>query len=172
LIIRRATPADVEAIALVHVRAWCESYPDLLPQAEIEARSVETRVTQWQNILVKLDRPTFVTDEDGAIRGFVSGGNVLWSGVSTDGEISAIYLLDAIKRRGTGRALFNTMLAELAARGFKSAGLRVLTDNAPARRFYEAMGGRAGDTRLDRRGEFVFDEIAYIWDDLTAFALV
>ena len=34
------------------------------------------------------------------------------------------------------------------------------------------MGGRTGETRIDHRGEFVLDEIAYVWDDLGAFALV
>ena len=32
----------------------------------------------------------------------------------------------------------------LAAQGFRSAGLWVLTDNLPARRFYEALGGMPG----------------------------
>ena len=53
----------------------------------------------------------------------------------------------------------------LAARGFASLGLWVLSDNVPARRFYETMGGRAGETRIDRRGELVLDDIAYLWDD-------
>jgi hypothetical protein len=43
-----------------------------------------------------------------------------------------------------------------------------LTGNAPARRFYEAMGGRTGETRIERRDEAVLDEIAYVWDDLAA----
>ena len=33
------------------------------------------------------------------------------------------------------------------------------------------MGGRSGETRIERRGELVLDEIAYLWDDLGAFAL-
>jgi hypothetical protein len=64
------------------------------------------------------------------------------------------------------------LLADLAGRGFKSTGLWVLTANEPARRFYEAMGGRTGDIRVERRDGYVLDEIAYIWDDLGAFALV
>jgi len=171
LIIRRATAADIEAIANVHVQAWHEAYPDLLPLSEIEARPVEVRIGQWQNTLTNRDRPTFVAEQDGVVRGFVSGGGILWSGLATDGEVSAIYLLEAIKRRGVGRILLKTMLGELGARGCKSAGLQVLTDNVAARRFYEAMGGRAGETRSDRKGEFVFDEIAYIWDDLAPFTL-
>lgn len=171
MIIRRATAADIEAIADVHVRAWHEAYPELLPPSEIEARPLAVRIGQWQNTLITLDRPTFVAEQDGVVQGFVSGGSILWSGLATDGEVSAIYLLEAIKRRGIGRTLLSTMLGELGRCGCKSAGLQVLTDNLAARRFYEAMGGRAGDTRSDRRGDFVFDEIAYIWDDLTAFTL-
>ena len=171
MIIRRASAADIEAIADVHVQAWHEAYPDLLPRSEIEARPVEVRIGQWRDTLTKRDRPTFVAEQDGAVRGFVSGGSILWSGLATDGEVSALYLREAIKRRGVGRTLLSTMLGELAARGCKSAGLQVLTDNVAARRFYEAMGGRPGETRSDRKGEFVFDEIAYIWDDLTPFAL-
>jgi len=58
------------------------------------------------------------------------------------------------------------LLAELAGRGFRSAGLWVLTGNEPARRFYEAMGGRSAETRIDRWGGLALDETAYVWDDV------
>jgi len=170
-LIRRATPADAEAIARVHVQAWQESYRELVPQAAIDARTVETRIAQWQNTLVRLGRATFVVEHDGVISGFASGGGILWTGLPTSCEVSALYLLDAIKRRGLGRGLLGALFGELRARNFTSAGLWVLTGNTPARRFYEAMGGRLGESRLDRRGEFVFDDVAYIWDDVGAFAL-
>ena len=108
--------------------------------------------------------------QDGAVCGFGSGGKVRWTGLTTDGEISALYLLDAIKRRGVGRRLFRRLVRQLAAQGLRTAGLWVLTENAPARRFYEAMGGRTGETRVERRGELVLDEIAYLWDDLAGMA--
>jgi hypothetical protein len=39
-----------------------------------------------------------------------------------------------------------------------------LTANEPARRFYEAMGGRPGAIRsFDAEGD-ALDEISYIWD--------
>jgi hypothetical protein len=31
----------------------------------------------------------------------------------------------------------------------------------------EAMGGRAGATRIDRKGEIMFEDVAYLWDDIT-----
>jgi len=172
--IRRATPADVDGIARVHVQAWHESYSDLMPQAAIDARSVETRVNQWRGTLAATDRLTFVyvAEQDRAICGFGSAGTIRWTGLSTGSEVSALYLLDVVKRRGIGRMLFVRLLGELAARGFTSTGLWVLTRNTPARRFYEALGGRTGDTRVEHRGEYVLDEIAYIWDDLAGFALL
>lgn len=167
--IRAATPDDVDGIARVHVQAWRESYGGLVPPAALDALSVEKRAAQWQNTLGDPERLTLVAEDGGAVRGFGSCGKVLWTGLSTDSEISSLYLLNAIKRRGVGRLLFGQLLAGLAGRGFTSTGLWVLTANAPARRFYEAMGGRTGNTRIERRGDVVLDEIAYLWDDLTAY---
>jgi ribosomal protein S18 acetylase RimI-like enzyme len=174
LIIRRATLADVEGIARVHVQAWRESYGALVSEAALDARPVEQRAEQWRHTLGEPGSPTvvYVAEQGGTVCGFGSAGKVRWTGLSTDSEVSALYLLDAVKRRGVGREVFRQLLAELAGRGFKSTGLWVLTANEPARRFYEAMGGRTGDTRVERRDGYVLDEIAYIWDDLGASAPV
>lgn len=162
--IRRARPADADGIARVHVQAWGESYRGMVPDAAFDDYSIEKRMTQWRATLADPQRLAFVLESDGEIVGFASGGPVKWTGLSTDGEVSSLYLLDEAKRRGNGRALF----AALKDRGFKSAGLWTLSNNTPARGFYEAVGGRAAQTRQDRRGELVFEDIAYIWDDLSA----
>jgi len=170
--IRKATLADVEGIARVHVQAWRESYRDLMPQAALDGLSVERRAAQWRGTLGDPNSSAcvYVAVQDGAVCGFGSGGKTRWTGLATDGEISALYLLDAIKRRGVGRRLFRALIRRLAAQGFRSAGLWVLTEHVPARRFYEAMGGRSGERRTERRGELVLDEIAYLWDDLSGRA--
>ena len=169
MIVRPATSCDVDGIARVHVQTWRESYRELIPQAALDALSVEKRAAQWRHTLGKPDRSTFVAEIDGAVCGFVSGGGILWSGLSTGSEVSALYLLDAAKRRGIGRALFQAELTALASRGFTSTGLWVLSGNVPARRFYETMGGRPAETRIDTMGGLTLDEIAYVWNDLTAF---
>jgi len=63
-----------------------------------------------------------VAEDNGTVCGFVSGGGILWSGLSTGSEVSVLYLLDAVKRRGVGRALFRAELTALAGRGFTSPG--------------------------------------------------
>jgi len=171
LIVRPATPADIIAIARVHVQAWRESYTGLVPPEAFEHHSLETRIAQWRLTLSDADRSTLVCEDEGAICGFVSGGPIKWTGLSTDSEVASLYLLDAVKRQGVGRMLFDKFMSVLARRGFASCGLWTLTNNVAARRFYEAMGGRADATRLDQRGGTAFEDIAYIWDDVGAFTL-
>ena len=166
MIVRPATPADIDAIARVHVQAWRESYIGLVPPEAFEHHSLETRIAQWRLTLSDADRSTLACEDEGAIRGFVSGGPIKWTGLSTDSEVASLYLLDAVKRRGIGGTLFRQFMSVLARRGFASCGLWTLTNNVAARRFYEAMGGRADATRLDQRGGTAFEDIAYIWDDV------
>lgn len=165
MIIRPAVPADVDAIARVHVQAWEESYRGLVPDAAFDDYSVEKRATQWRGTLGNSDVLVGVAERDGTICGFGSAGRPR-TGLSTVGEIYSFYLIDAVKRRGVGRMLFTHLRDGLAVRGFASLGLWVLSNNVPARRFYETMGGRVGESRIDRRGELVFEDVAYIWDDI------
>jgi ribosomal protein S18 acetylase RimI-like enzyme len=165
--IRPATLADADGIARVHVQAWHESYAGLVPQEAFEHHAIELRTTQWRNTLSDPDRSTLIYQSDGAIGGFISGGPVKWTGLSTDSEVASLYLLDAFKRRGVGRALFGTFMDLLAGRGFTSCGLWTLSTNRAARRFYEAMGGRTGETRIDRRNNLDYEDIAYLWDDVS-----
>ncbi|MGB9368295.1 MAG: GNAT family N-acetyltransferase [Xanthobacteraceae bacterium] len=166
-LIRAATLADVDGIARVHVQAWGESYTGLVPPEAFEQHSMETRVAQWRVTLSDPDRSTLVYESDGAVAGFISGGPVKWTGLSTSSEVASLYLLDAVKRRGVGRALFVQYMTVLTGRGFTSCGLWTLSNNIAARRFYEAMGGRTGETRIDRRNDLDYEDISYLWDDVS-----
>ena len=165
--VRPATRADLHGIARVHVVAWRESYERLVPAEAFEHYSIELRTTQWCATLSDADRSTLVHEDNGAIAGFISGGPIKWTGLSTDSEVASLYLLDSVKRRGVGRALFTQYMGLLAGRGFISCGLWTLSNNVGARRFYEAMGGRTGETRIDRRNNLDYEDIAYLWDDVS-----
>ena len=167
MIVRAATPGDADGIARVHAQAWHESYSGLVPPEAFEQHSLELRLKQWDATLSDLDRSTLVHETDGTIAGFISGGPVKWTGLSTDSEVASLYLLDAVKRRGIGRALFLEFMAVLTGRSFASCGLWTLSNNVAARRFYEAMGGRAGEIRIDRRNNLDYEDIAYLWDDVS-----
>jgi len=165
--VRTATLADADGIARVHVQAWSESYSGLVPPEAFEHHSIELRMTQWRGTLSDPGRSTLVHESDGVVSGFISGGPIKWTGLSTDSEVASLYLLDSVKRRGVGRALFAQFMDVLAGRGFTSCGLWTLSNNVAARRFYEAMGGRTGESRIDRRNNLDYEDISYLWDDVS-----
>ena len=171
--IRAAHPADAPAIARVHVQAWHESYRGLIPDTTIAALSVEHSAGMWADILAQDQQASVVlvveraSEHDHEIVGFGSAGTTRNAALGATGEIMAIYLLDAVKRRGLGRSLLTQLLRALAAHDHRSAGLWVLVDNHGTRRFYETLGGRTGVMRESDDSHVRMREIAYVWDDLT-----
>jgi ribosomal protein S18 acetylase RimI-like enzyme len=164
--IRRATPADIETIARVHVQAWEETYRGMVPDAAFEDHSLDVRLTQWRAIVGNVAILVRVAEISEGICGFASGGKAR-PGLPAEAEIYSLYVLDAVKRRGIGSALMLHLRDALAAASFRTLGLWTLANNTRARRFYEAMGGRAGETRIDRRSNLAYEDISYIWDDIS-----
>lgn len=162
--IRRATLADADGIAQVHVRAWHESYRGIIPDESVNNFSVEQRATHWRSVLAQSFALVHVAEHEGAMSAFVSAGKAR-PGLAVEGEIYALYVLDAVKRRGIGRELFSRARDDLTARGFSSFGLWVLANNPPARKFYETMGGRADETLRERKGKLALEELPYLWND-------
>lgn len=101
--------------------------------------------------------------------GFAGGGAERSGNLKCDGELYAIYLLQAEQRRGLGTLLFQRFVTELRSRGFGSMAVWVLARN-PACRFYEALGGKLiSEKTIERDGES-FVEVAYGWPDLRELA--
>jgi GNAT superfamily N-acetyltransferase len=167
--IRAATAADAQAIARVHVQAWRESYGGLMPDAMLAALSVDRSARMWMEILAG-EAIVHVVESPAGVVGFGSAGPARDALLGTTGEITSIYLLDSVKRHGLGRMLFTSLMRALARGGHISAGLWVLVDNHGSRRFYEALGGRIGETRTLHRDDADLHEIAYVWSDLSWFA--
>jgi ribosomal protein S18 acetylase RimI-like enzyme len=168
--IRDGDEADIDGIARVHVQGWRESYAEFLAPEVLAGLSVDERIAMWQGILARPDpraRLLVAETAEGEIVGFARGGPVGPMGaglLGTETEIYALYLLDGVKRQGIGRSLMAGVFDHLAAQGFRTAGLWVLKENRPARRFYEALGGEAGpEQSFDLRGQQV-REIAYRFD--------
>lgn len=56
-------------------------------------------------------------------------------------EVTVLVVLPGYQRQGIGRRLVATVVTHLVGHGLSSFLIRVVTPNAPARRFYEALGG-------------------------------
>ncbi len=178
VIIRSADIGDAEEIATVHIRAWHESYHDFIDRSFLKntvtlERNLPRRIAALEKAATGHGHPHYVATLPGrGIVGFACCGKWRESGGLTEpeGEISAIYLLDSAKRKGIGKKLFLACARDLLEKNMKTMALWVLQENIPARRFYEAMGGRCikENTPLTF-GDQEYLECAYLYDDLTRF---
>lgn len=167
-----ATPDDAEALGRVHVQAWREAYPDLVPAAVLAALDPAARAAMWTGVIAAGETVLLARDAAGLLLGFVTAGAQREPAVLPfAGEIGALYLLRAGQRRGLGRALMEGAARALMVRGMGSASLWVLDGNLPAIAFYTALGGRVVHRRpLPARREWAGSETAFAWDDLAGLA--
>ena len=70
---------------------------------------------------------------------------------------------------GIGRQLTEAVVSRLLELDLRSMLVWVLADNAPARRFYEALGGRYVREQPITIGGASLVEIAYGWKDISPF---
>lgn len=173
--LRPAEPADAAAIGALHVAAWREAYAGLLPDALLAELSVEGRIAMWGKVLADPGAfetaAVFVVEAKSKIVGFGACGpqrDEALAAAGFSGEIVAIYVLRAHQHHGAGRALMAAMAGALSDRGHTAASLWVLRDNAPARAFYEALGGAILGEKEEAGPNGTRSELAYGWRDLAA----
>jgi GNAT superfamily N-acetyltransferase len=139
--IRPATLEDSAALAEAHVRSWRAAYRGVVPDAYLDALSVEGCAARWRNALRQGQRDVAVCEVDGALVGFVSVEPSRDADCNPGtGEVVAIYIDPAVWRRGLGRRLMDWAKDVARRRGWQRLTLWVLRDNAQARAFYEAAG--------------------------------
>jgi ribosomal protein S18 acetylase RimI-like enzyme len=168
---RTALVADAAEIAAVHVDSWRETYPGMLPDRYLAALDVREYEDRWlRTIQDPYHRSTvLVAEEDGRVAGFASCGRERDGDERYDGELYAIYLRRADQGRGHGRALVEAAAAALAIRGMTSMVVWVLRENAPARGFYERLGGvYLRERPLDLELGLEVPEVSYVWTDTAA----
>ena len=151
--VRRARPADCEAIARVHVASWGAAYDGIIRAETIAHFDYMSRVALWRRAL-RSGAAIWVAVEDGLVIGFVE--------VRGD-EVTVLYLHPGWWRLGLGGSLLRRSLQEIAASGYREAHLWVLAGNANARAFYSRLGGTAGDSRPVKVGRERLVELRYAW---------
>jgi ribosomal protein S18 acetylase RimI-like enzyme len=153
--IRPASIADARAIAAVHFAAWEAAYTGLVPEETILERSLERREEQWSRQLAQplSNERTWVALQSGEVVGFASTRPTPDDDLESDiHELTALYLVSRVWRRGVGGALLATVEDALRVSGITSASLWVLEHNDRARRFYEARGWKREKHEADYPG--------------------
>jgi GNAT superfamily N-acetyltransferase len=138
--IRPLTEADVDPVAVLHVRTWQAGYAGIVPAEVLDAMDPAMLAEHRRTRPEPPGAQTVVADDNGTIVGFASFGPYRAEDKAEAGEVYAIYVDPDHWGTGAGRALMDRAKTELAAAGYTEMRLWVFTDNSRARRFYERAG--------------------------------
>ncbi len=168
--IRKAVPADADAVFWVRVKSWQTSYAGILPARFLADLGSPVHLKEWQDERDNLNhnKVTYVAeDAGGKIVGFAIGGPERTGDAVFQGELYAIYLLEQIQHQGIGSRLVQVVSGELMTRGYPSMLVWAISSN-PTRGFYEKLGGEVVDQKEIEIGGAYYTEIAYGWRDIRA----
>jgi GNAT superfamily N-acetyltransferase len=147
-VIRRATPDDAMAMAVMHVRAWQVAYRGIVPDPFLDTMDVAARAARYT-----LDRTgpgdpkTWIAVDGDRVLGGLSVSRSRDEDEPDLGEVRSLYVHPDVWGTGVGRSLMVQGERLLVEDGFVEALLWVLEANPRARRFYEIGGWRPDGAR-------------------------
>lgn len=151
--IRRATPADAEALADIGARTFTETFGHLYPPDDL-ARFLAQGHTpaRARSDLADPRTAVWLVEAEGEVAGYALAGpcGLPHPEVAPqDGELKRIYLLKNAQNGGLGGRLFEATLAWLLKDGPRTVWIGVWSENYGAQRFYARRG-------FDTVGEYGF----------------
>jgi ribosomal protein S18 acetylase RimI-like enzyme len=161
--VRPARVVDAEAIARVNVATWRSAYRNLLPDDFLASLNEANYTDRWRRLIGEGSGRVFVAEEPEGVVGFASGGRERAGEHGYAGELYAIYVLDSAARRGHGRELVRAVAGALREMSLPDMIVWVLRDNAPARGFYERLGGTYVRAQPITLGTTTLEEVSYGW---------
>ena len=143
MLIRDATLADAHAVAEVHVSSWRAAYAEIIPARVLE-EMCSTRLERWTQSLSDINSiyRALLCEHDGRVTGFATYSPSRDEGDDKQqtAELCALYVHPHDWNRGYGRALTNAVIQRVRQGPWRELMVWCLTNNHPARRFYQAIG--------------------------------
>jgi len=139
---RRATAADAEAIARLHVASWQAAYRGVLSDGFLDSQDVGERAATWVQRLARPETIVLLDEGPEGLTGFCASGPshdpdadraAVW-------EVYNLHVAPVRRGGGIGGRLFDAAVALGRDRRARLLTLWVVDRNAPARRFYERKG--------------------------------
>lgn len=171
--IRAAHTTDALAIARVQVDNWRTTYAGIVAAGYLANLSYEQQGKFWGHIISTAGGATavYVAETDaGEVVGLAASGPERIGNEIYQGELYAIYLLEAYQRHGVGQQLTRAVVNGLLQHGLSSMLVWVLADN-PSRAIYEALGGQYVAEQQITIGSAQLTEVAYGWRDIRGLAV-
>ncbi len=166
--IRKATMADIPALAIVHIDTWKATYNGIIADEIIEQLTYEIGENRFRTVLnMESQNVTCFVAEfpPKKILGFAIGGLERSGHSRYKGELWGIYVSMKSQGKGIGRQLVATVVTKLRNMNLNSMLVWVLKEN-PYRRFYESLGGQFVGEKPVKMGQHELIEVSYGWENL------
>ena len=142
--LRRATPADAEALAAIGRATFAETFGHLYPPQDLgafldEAHSEARALAD----LTDPEKAAWLVETGGRVVGYALAGPCSLPHPEVragDGELKRLYLAKAAQNGGLGGRLFDAALAWLQRDRPRTVWLDVWSENHSAQRFYRRRG--------------------------------
>ena len=161
--IRKAEPADAEAIAEVHRQAWQGAYSGIIPHRALGA-GLGRRGGEWWANAVRRAASILVLDVDGTVAGYATVGRNRSRDLPQQGEIYELYIRPEYQGVGFGSRLFAAARQKLKSHGLKGLVVWALEENAGALDFYAGAGGRDVAEGVEVFDSKALRKVAFVWD--------
>ena len=177
--IRLAQNNDASAMAQVMVDTWLSAHRNHVPDGQWQRRRNEWTYAVsergWREFLEEIDSDSntqdcvyvAVTDKD-VVVGLAVGRPARLNLLQNAAEVTAVYVESAYQGQGLGVRLVQTVAAHQATLGRSALLICTLKTNTPARRFYEALGGRVVGTYETEDYGFKEPQVVYGWENIRA----
>ena len=151
--IRRATPADAEALSRIGAETFSETFGHMYPPQDLAA-FLETAyaVEKSREDIADPDKAVWLVEAGGAVVGHALAGrcDLPHDEVTPAcGELKRLYVLKAFQGGGTGSRLLAQTLAWLERDGPRRLWIGVWSENYGAQRLYGRLG-------FEKVGEYDF----------------
>ena len=158
IVIRRATPADTEAVVDVYVESSNAGFQSRMPHKEAD----EARIEKWRHDLSDAT-PTrwWIAERGQLVVGFVGIGPCRDPVRAGLGELDAIAVMPSAWHTGVGKALMAIALEGLRSDGYDSAALWTLSNYPLGESFYVATGWRLNGATRDGGNQVRYDHDLY-----------
>lgn len=180
--VREALLSDVMPMAQVMVDSFLVAHRGQIPEALWKWRQQEwtyaVSAQGLERILRRIGEANgpqecvYVAEGQlGEILGLVMAQPAAPEAAASTAEVCALYVRTDSQRQGVGSRLLAAIATHLQSRGVRVLHIGTLKTNAPARRFYEALGGQFLEERDIEDGGHLLREVVYRWPDLESLVL-
>jgi len=154
---------EISTLVRIYVETIKATHPGLVSEQFLQTVSEESTLQRLEGIFNHQEHRPFgyVCTDHGTIIGFAVGDVATYPPEGYQGELRMIYVLPAYHRVGMGRKLLCAVAEHFEREQVASMFLGVFTNNSPARRFYEALGGVKIDEFPGKEGKEGF--VRYGW---------